>query len=1301
MNPGGQSGGTDAGAGGDDAVHDQAADYVVGRDAYLAGRDQHFHHGPGVRRVRAAGDDPDTGCPYPGLAAFTAEQAQWFFGRDELTSDLLGRLNGHLGEGGPVMVVGASGAGKSSLLRAGLLHKVAAGGLTEAGSRHWPRIVFAPGAHPMREAAAALQAGLPAGAGGAVTAEPGPDALDGLLRRAVEAAIPESGLAARAVIVVDQFEELFTLCGSEGERRAFISWLWRTAGGDVCGGPLALVACGLRADFYGECSRYPELRQALTGDQVLVGPMSPGELTEAIVYPAQAAGLDIEPGLVEILLRDLGTVPQGDAGPVSGYEAGRLPLLAHALQAVWQQRHGSVLTVDGYRATGGISHAVQETAERAFRRLGPDARQETRTVFLRLIRIGDAGEDTRRRASQEDFLGDSPQPAVTQAVLDAFTSSRLLTRDRDAIEITHEALIRGWPRLRTWIDQDRASHLARQDLSEAAAAWDRSHRDPSYLYRGILLQAATATAARVKENPARYRQLSQTERSFLQASDRASRRAGRVRRTVIAGLTALTLAAVTAAGFAINNAADAARQSANAVQQADNAARQHAIALSRQLVADSFSTESATPVIARQLAVAAWSASPTDQAGTAISAFLAEQRQDGILPADPDLVNGVAFRPDGTILASADSDGTVRLWNPATDQPVGSPLQTGIQSGSGVNGVAFSPDGTILASADSDGTVRLWNAATGKPVGSPLQTGAVQNGVNGVTFSPDGTILASADSDGTVRLWNPATGKPIGKPIGSPSPPGTPGPMSTVAFSPDGKMLATTDNNTVLLWNPATGRLIRSFSPGNDPDGILAVAFSPDGRILATAANAGAVRLWNPATGKPIGSPLQTVSPDDSDVTGVAFSPDGKTLATASNDISQETSTAVVRVWDLATRQPIGAPLQTDSANGVTGVAFSPDGTMLASADGDGTVRLSSPATGKPIGSPFQTVTQSGVSGVAFSPDGTMLASAGNDGTVRLWNPATGKPVGAPLKTGAQHGVAAVAFSPDGKTLATAGNTDTEGTVRLWNPATGMPVGSPLQMGDHIGVAGVAFSPDGTMLASADSDGTVRLWNQATGKLIGSPLQAGPRSSGIVTGVAFSPDGKTLATASDATSQGASTGVVRVWNLATGKPIGSPIEAGVDNGVNGVAFSPDGKILATADGDGADRLWNPATGKPIGSPLQTNFGGNQGGALSFSPDSTMLAGFNGDGTVRLWNTATGKAIGSPLQTGAIPPGVNGVAFSPDGKILVTVNSSGGVLTWDISQFTRPYAALCSDVGQLSAQAWNQYAPGEQEPKICQ
>ena len=481
----------------------------------------------------------------------------------------------------------------------------------------------------MREVATALHAatGLRDKPEGSDDPPPTSEDLDTLLRRALTA-----GAAQRALILVDQLEELFTLCQAEAERADFISWLGRVANGSSADGPLALVACGLRADFYGECARYPQLRHALMADQVLVGPMSPGQLREAVVYPARATGLEIKAGLAEILLRDLGAIPEDDAGVRGGYDTGRLPLLAHALRTAWQQRHGDMLTVDGYRATGGIRRAVATTAEQAFSQLDPEARQEAQAVFLRMVRIGDAGEDTRRRISREELLRDSHRPAQAQSALDAFTESRLLTQDRDAVEITHEALIRGWPRLRQWIDQDRAGHLVRQDLTEAASAWDRGRRDPAGLYRGGLLDTAQSWA------DSHGSEITPVVRDFLAASRRFKRRAIVLRRAAVAGLAILTAASGITAGLAIN-------AESNAV-----IARNQAIV--GQVTAEAGQLTAANPALAAQLNPVANRMKTTRDSMTRILSAAASPLPT-LLAIPAGAVSSIAFSSDGHTLATS------------------------------------------------------------------------------------------------------------------------------------------------------------------------------------------------------------------------------------------------------------------------------------------------------------------------------------------------------------------------------------------------------------------------------------------------------------------------------------------------------------------------------------------------------------------------------------------------------------------------------------------------------------------------
>ena len=307
---------------------------------YQAARDQHFHFQDELAAIRRSeGTDQATVCPYPGLAAFSAAEADWFFGRDRLTADLLSLLTELKDTGSPLMMVAPSGAGKSSLLRAGLLPAVRRGALPVAGSRDWPQIVFTPTSQPMRAAAAAIAALGGDFAQVHAEAEPGGDELTARIRAGLATRPTTEPGPLQVIVVVDQMEELFTLGASEQVRREFIDWLCRLSRADDPSGPGALVICGVRADFYAACANYPQLRAALQASQIFVGPMSHAELRQAIRFPAQAAGLDIEDGLVELLLRDLGGDQEADTA--SGledhdYEAGRLPFLAHALQATWQ-----------------------------------------------------------------------------------------------------------------------------------------------------------------------------------------------------------------------------------------------------------------------------------------------------------------------------------------------------------------------------------------------------------------------------------------------------------------------------------------------------------------------------------------------------------------------------------------------------------------------------------------------------------------------------------------------------------------------------------------------------------------------------------------------------------------------------------------------------------------------------------------------------------------------------------------------------------------------------------------------------
>ncbi len=1214
-----------------------------------------------------------SGCPYLGLVPFGERDARVFYGRGELVAQLVQKLAGRLDGAGMLVVAGESGAGKSSLLRAGLMPWLAAGALGP-GSERWPRRVIEPAGRPVRELAMALAevAGAdPVSVYRSLAAAP--DEAPMLAELAVRAATSRgpapgpsgpAGAAAcappRLVLVVDQFEELFTAAGDEedgrAEREGFIAALHAAA--TVPAGPhklpAALVVVAVRADYLGRLIADPTLKAWVDAGLFTVGPMSEAEVRLAVTGPAAEAGLTVEPALVDAVVAELREGAEGGLG------SGVLPLMSQAMAATWQYREGSALTLRGYRRAGGVADAVNRSAQAAYDALTSPQKDAARLVFTQLTVITADGQLARRRCSLADLRSPgSPMAAGLDAVIDVFSAQRLLVLGKDSVEISHDALLQAWKQLRDWLGDDQLDRALYGQVITDAAAWDSNGRDSAYLYRPGRLATIDAATIRWQDAPTRYPPLPATATTFLTAAHHAARRSTQRRRGAFAVLALLTALAVAASVFASS-------QRTAAVRQRDQA-------IYNQVVAYAVQFGATDTTLAAQLNLAAYRLQPTQDLDSRLL-----NTENTPLPtqvaAGAGFVNSVAFSPVGHLMASGNADGTVRLWNvadPAHPSPLGQPLPSGPGSGFGpavVLSVAFSSDGHMLASSDNGGTIQLWDVAdpahprllgqilTGgaspgsytidslafSPDGHTLAGGDASSGtvwlwdvadparhrllapilaggtaVVSVALSPDGRTLASSSLDGTVRLWD-VTDLSHPRPLGQPLTGG--GDVNSVAFSPDGDTLASGDSSgTVRLWDvadPARPRLLAPILAGGGA--VASVAFSPDGQMLASGDYDGTIRLWNvadPAYPSPLGQPVTSGGA----VKSVTFSPGGHTLASGSLD-------GIIRLWSLPQTVLTGGAAAVDS------VAFNPDGRTLASGSLDGTIRLwdvADPAHPRRLG---PIVTGGGaVASVAFSPDGRTLASGSLDGTVRLWDvadPAHPRRLG-PILTGSPGGgaVHSVAFSPDGHTLAS-GNSDD--TIRLWDvadPAHPYPIGPILTGGGSagqatVGVSSVAFSPHGHVLASGDYGGLVQLWDVAD--------PAHPRTLGLATtsggvsvySLAFSPDGRTLAS-------GDYGGEVRLWDVADPaylRPFGQPLTGGGGE-VKSVAFSPDGRTLASGDYGGTVRLWDvtdPADPRPLGQPLTGSTVAVD--AVAFSPDGHTVASGSDDGTTRLWNLNVQYAI---------------------------------------------------------------------------
>src|SRR5579884_1441277 len=1153
----------------------------------------------GLKLARLYAAEPGTEtaegvCPYKGLASFAAEDARLFFGRERLVGELAARTVG----AGLLAVVGASGSGKSSAIAAGLVPSLAAGLLP--GSARWRVESIRPGEHPR---------------------------------------VPPLDASERNVLVVDQFEELFTVCNDEHERAAFVNALVDRARDPE----RTIVIVSIRGDFVDRCAAYPALAELVSANQVLVGPMTHDELRRAIELPAQRAGLRVESVLVDALLAEVADEPAA------------LPLLSTALVELWRERRDGWLRLDAHRETGGVRGAVARLAEATYAQLDDEERVAARSILLRLSAAGDGETLVRRRVELDEF--DVGRDPVTARVLTRLVDDRLLTRSDDGVEVAHEALLREWPRLQGWLYEDAQGRHLRRHLAQAARQWADRGRDSGELYRGSRLQTTLEWSA------AHAHELNQLERDFLAAGRQASERALRRLRGGIVLLSILLLAAVAAGAVALVQRGQARRAATAALAQS----------LGAQAVSE--------PRIdlAMLLGRAAVALDPTIRVrNDLLTTLLRVPTAVRTYHWNANRNDGVAVSPNGRTLAIEDNDGHTVVQATSSGRRLGT-IHADL--------IGFGPDGSVLTApgvsvTGRPGMIEVRDPLTMKvrrAIAFPRPLRAQGTTVNALAAAGGRLAVVLARSHDTpngpvtdraeLAQYDYATGRLAGPTIALPSD------VGGIAYLPGRRLVFSTGSGLTVV-DARTGHRVRSYRVGG---GGLAV--SPDGRTAALA-QGDAVRFLDLATGKLV----LGIGAQPGGTAAMGFTPDGKTLATSGED-------GRTLLWDVATHE-VRATL-AGHAGPIHAQAISSDGSTLYTGSFDSNV-IGWDLTGSRGLAPSFTAVRTDPTqrfwSLAVSPDSRTVAVGSTTGDVALWGVRTLRKVKSFQAVPGR--VAAVAFGGGGRELLVAGDAARPGKtwLRIWRLGTRPQLVRSLDVRDVPVLTWAAWSPDGRTVAAsgwlANQDykkaGAVLEWDAATGRRIGTSIVRG----GYATDVAFAPHGTTVAVGGY--NFGAQVLDPAKNTLQSRLPANSSYTFGV-------AFSPDGTEVATTDFNGTLDIWSRASGKRLATIPDPDQGVTA--SVAWSPDGKTIALTDWSSTLRLFDVATQREVGPPFQ---LAPGQENpyVAFTPDGANAVVSDDTGR--TWVVPVTLQAWEAAACRVANrnLTRAEWQAFLPGRPYRRLC-